>query len=163
MKVESLDEKMESIVFDVHNQGVRIDTQEMRINSLERKLTDLEDELENRIRRNNIHILNLPGEEEGDSLTDYLINLILEELGVEITSEDLEWCHRIGIKQKRPKYPHMVILKLWNYQTKVNILKAQGDKEIKIKDQFRSRSVCEFEEKTQGISSNQTRTGQMRD
>lgn len=41
----------------------------------------------------------------------------------------------IGIKQRKAKYPRMIIIKLWNDQTKVNILKAQGDKEIMIRDQ----------------------------
>ena len=41
----------------------------------------------------------------------------------------------LGVKQKNAKYPCMVIFKLRNYQTKVNILKAQGGKEIKIHSQ----------------------------
>lgn len=137
-KVESLDKKIESIVLDVHDQGVRIDAHEKRINSLEKQLETLEDELDvqdNRMRKNNIRILNLPEEEEGDNLTEYLVNLISKDLGVEITSEDLERCHRIGIKQKKAKYPRMIIMKLWKYQIKINILKAQGDKETKIRNQ----------------------------
>lgn len=39
------------------------------------------------------------------------------------------------MKQKNSKYPYMVIFKVWNYQTKVNILRAQGGKEIKIQGQ----------------------------
>lgn len=66
-KVELLNKKMESIVSDVYDQGVHIDSQEKRINTLEKPLENLEDVLdsqENRMRRNNIQILNLPEEEE---------------------------------------------------------------------------------------------------
>lgn len=63
-----------------------------------------------------------------------MVKLISEELDVDISPEDLERCHRIGVKQKNAKYPHMVIFKLRNYQTKINILRAQGGKEIKIHD-----------------------------
>lgn len=68
-------------------------------------------------------------------LSSYLVKLISEELGVGISPEDLERWHRIGVKQKNAKQPCMVIFKLWNYQTKVNVLKAQRGKEIKIQGQ----------------------------
>lgn len=49
----------------------------------------------------------------------------------EMNPVDLEHCRRIGVKEKKAKYPCMIFLKLWNYQTKVNIVKTQADKEIK--------------------------------
>lgn len=69
-KGESLDKKIESIVTDVHNQGVWIDSQETRISALEKQIGHLEDQLdalENRMRRNNIQILNSPEGQSGQS------------------------------------------------------------------------------------------------
>ena len=47
------------------------------------------------------------------------------------------WSDAIGLplKQKNVKYPLIVIFKLWNYQTKVNLLKAQMGEEINIHGQ----------------------------
>lgn len=79
---------------------------------MEKQLEHLEDDLdsqEHRMRGNKIRILNLPEEEEGDNLMGHIVNLISVELGVKITSMDLEQCHRIGVKQKKAKYPRLIV------------------------------------------------------
>ena len=40
---------------------------------------------------------------KGD-LSSYMIKLISEELSVNVSLEDLEQCHRTGVKQKNIKY-----------------------------------------------------------
>ena len=78
-----------------------------------------------------MRILSLPENEEKGDRTSYVVKLISEELHMAISPEDLERCHRIGMKQNDAKYPSMVTFKLWNYQTKINILRSQGGRRSK--------------------------------
>ena len=90
-----------------------------------------------------MRISSLLEDEEKGELSSYVIKLILEELVVDESPENLERCHRICMKQKNSKYPRMVIFKLSNYQTKVNILKAQGERRSKsMVSPFDSSRIC---------------------
>jgi hypothetical protein len=64
----------------------------------ETSLQTLEDEQENRMRQSNRGILCLMDDEEKGNPSSYIVKLISEELGVDVSPQDLERCHRISVK-----------------------------------------------------------------
>lgn len=94
------------------------------INKLEATVSHLltkTDDLENRSRRNNLHIYGIKEEERETEteLTDKITKDILsEKLGVSIKS--MQRCHRIGRKSNRNR---PVIINLHDYREKTLIMK----------------------------------------
>lgn len=98
---------------------------------------------ENRMRRNNMRILSLPEDKEKGDFSSYVVKLISEELGVDISQKDLEWFHRLGVKRKNTKWPHIVPQLEDYHQTKVNILKVQGERRLNsMASPFDSSRTC---------------------
>lgn len=101
-----------------------------RNGEMEKLLTgvkDKMDELENRSRRSNIRILNIPEQAEGQDAVGFLAKTIPQILGAENFSSPiiLERAHRIG---KRSDRPRPIIAKLLNYRDKEKILRLARSK-----------------------------------
>ncbi|KAH9359803.1 hypothetical protein HPB48_015816 [Haemaphysalis longicornis] len=91
-----------------------------KLQELVDKLDRQNDELENRLRKNNLVIYGLPETltETADGLLKSVVDLISVKLAVKC--DDIERCHRLGAAKGRK--PRPVIIKLLDYRTKLSIL-----------------------------------------
>ena len=101
----------------------RVDEMEKLI----KHLKDKTDDLENRSRRSNIRILNLPEQAEGQDTVGFLEKFIPHILGNDnFTSPvTLERAHRIGKKSDRPR---PLIAKFLNFRDKEKVLRLARSK-----------------------------------
>ena len=108
----------ESLQFDIDE----LKASQRTITKLEeskQELKDQIDDLEQYTRRTNIRIYGIPETEEVD--TDNLaINFVHNELGIQISANDISRSHRIG---KRSSKPRPIIVRLTRHNTKVAILR----------------------------------------
>lgn len=118
---------MEAQTGEMHNQGVKLDSQEKRVAELEDKLQqtmEYIDQLKNRHRQNNLRILNVPEKKEQDQpMIRFLIKLFEEKWSLTLKEEDFERAHRVGVIKVNAKYPWAIIFKLHHYHKKLEILK----------------------------------------
>ncbi|CAL9694470.1 unnamed protein product [Knipowitschia caucasica] len=85
--------------------------------------------LESHSRRNNIRIYAVPEKTEGNNITAFVTNLLLDQLGV--TEAHIERAHRVGPPAQRPgqsERPRSIVVKFRNYITKHSLLKAAWTK-----------------------------------
>lgn len=104
-----------------------------KIKSLEKKvaeLTERSDDLENRGRRKNIRVLNLPEGTEGNDPVSFFEQWFPKLLNIETKSGRLkvERAHRTGPTSARDLRPRPVIVRLHNFQDKQRIVNASWDK-----------------------------------
>ncbi|XP_034545240.1 uncharacterized protein LOC117816948 [Notolabrus celidotus] len=130
-RMDAFDGRMENLVGEMHDQGVKLDTQENRVSKLERKMqlaTDYIDQLENRHRQNNLRLLNVPEREERDlPMITFLVKTLKEKWSLTLKEEDFERAHRVGPIKDNAKHPRAIIFKLHHFQKKLQILKqAKG-------------------------------------
>jgi len=103
-----------------------------RVGEMEKLITHLQtktDDLENRSRRSNIRIINVPEQAEGRDTVGFLEKFIPEILGKDnFTSHvTLERAHRIGKKSDRPR---PIIAKFLNFRDKektLRLARSKGD------------------------------------
>ena len=77
----------------------------MKVNSLENKVMSLEindNHLEQHRRRNNLGITGIPDDVSDENLEEKVIQ-VLSEIQVNVSSSDVEACHRIGKSKNSPK------------------------------------------------------------
>ena len=125
-RVDTLDAKTESIMADVHEQGLRLNSQEKRVSELEKKLqqaNDYIDQLENRHRENNLRLLNAGEGEERNTPIPYLVKILAEKWNLELKEDDFEKAHRVGPLKDNAKRPRAIIFKLHHFQKKQLIWK----------------------------------------
>ncbi|RXM97828.1 hypothetical protein EOD39_13935 [Acipenser ruthenus] len=82
------------------------------------------DQLENRLCRNNLRIINFPEDIEKYNMTTYLVSRIAAKFAIQLEESDIESAHRIRRKDKAATFPRMTVFKLHHFQKKVEILKA---------------------------------------
>ena len=101
-----------------------------RVDKMEKLITHLKDktdDLENRSRRSNIRIVNVPEQAEGRDAVGFLEKFIPQILGMDnFTSPvTLERAHRIGRKSDRPR---PLIAKFLNFRDKEKVLRLARSK-----------------------------------
>ena len=82
---------------DVIIKGLQFETQRLRmkVNNLENKVEINENHLEQYGRRNNLEITEIPDDVSDENLKEKVIQ-VLSEIQVNVSSSDIEACHRIG-------------------------------------------------------------------
>ena len=82
---------------DVIIKGLQFETQRLRmkVNNLENKVEINENHLEQYGRRNNLEITEIPDDVSDKNLKEKVIQ-VLSEIQVNVSSSDIEACHRIG-------------------------------------------------------------------
>lgn len=132
-RVDALDTRMETLMGEMHNQGVNLDSQEKRVLALEKKLqqaTDYIDQLENRHCQNNLRLLNVLEREEKDmSMIIFLVKTFEEKWSLMLKEEDFERAHCVGPIKDNAKYPWAIIFRLHHYQEKLQILKLSRERQ----------------------------------
>ena len=127
-RVDALDTRTEMLTGEIHEQGIKLNSQENRVSELEEKLQqafEYIDQLENRHRQNNLKLLNVPeGEEKDMSMITFLIKIFEEKWGLKLKEEDFDRAHRVGPLRDNAQYPRAIIFKLHQYQKKLHILKV---------------------------------------
>lgn len=95
------------------------------------------DEMENRLRRNNVRLVGLPERSEGSDPIDFLEKLFVEVFGKESFSPlfSIERAHRVPFRAPPPGgYPRPILMKFLNYKDKVILLqKAREEGNISYK------------------------------
>ena len=129
---------LEQLHIEVQAQAQRLTHAEDRISSLEddssaasamlaridvahRDIWRKLDDLENRSRRNNLHIIGLPESVSATQLTNICAKIIPEQLGLRIPCT-IERAHRIGQYSESHVKPRHVIVKYLNYADKAAIM-----------------------------------------
>lgn len=106
------------------------------VSRLEKDVSYLKDkvqDLENRSKRSNIRIVNLPEESEGGNLVSFLERIIPEILGAKIflSPPIIERAHRTGNISSNRATPRIIVAKLLNFREKQKILQlARERKEV---------------------------------
>lgn len=114
-RISTAEDNMEAVQKTVH-------THESQIDSLNSRL----DDLENRHRRNNLRLVNLPETTEGTDAVKFLEEWLREVFGASLPSPVIiERAHRIG----RPppaeqKYPRVLIMKFLNFCDRQRVMEA---------------------------------------
>lgn len=136
MKIESslttLSEQVEEIETRVSANEDDIKDTRDRVGKMEKLITHLKDkadDLENRSRRSNIRVLNLPEQAEGHDAVGFLEKFMPQILGHDnfTTPLTLERAHRVGKKSDRPR---PLIAKFLNFRDKEKVLRlarSNGD------------------------------------
>lgn len=141
LSMESIENKLEKSTAELHDHAVKLDKQEMCIQTIENKLQDALDEidrLENRARRHNLRVLNIPENSEVGNMVTFLANTLSSLLQIQLQPIDIEVAHRIGKPLNlQSNKPWVVIFKLHHFQKKLDILGAAAKtKELKFRDQY---------------------------
>lgn len=103
-------------------------------------LIERADDMENRCRRNNLRIVGLLENEEGQDACKFLENWIPSILGMNDTTLALEHAHRIGQQPQKvddvtPPPPRTLIMKFLNYRQKEQVMRvAKAKGTLKYKD-----------------------------
>ncbi|XP_049273554.1 uncharacterized protein LOC119401792 isoform X2 [Rhipicephalus sanguineus] len=136
MNVETMAASMSNIIPRVSELEQTVGTLQKLVGKLDRQ----NDELENRLRKNNLIIHGL--RETSSETTDHLLESVLDLLSVKlgVKCDDIERCHRLGAK--RGDKPRPVIIKLMDFRSKIAILnnarKLKGSK-IYINEDYSAR------------------------
>lgn len=122
-QVEEIETRVSANEDDIKDARDRVDKMEKLI----KHLKDKTDDLENRSRRSNIRILNVPEQAEGQDAVGFLEKFIPHILGnANFTSPvTLERAHRIGKKSDRPR---PLIAKFLNFRDKEKVLRLARSK-----------------------------------
>ena len=137
-KIDSLDTTTEKAGADLHDQGIELDHHDKRIKALESKLEDAMNEidrLEHHSRKNNLLLLFSPEKSEKDNMISYLATLLSDKLQIQIQESDIQAAHRVGEARQTGK-PRRIIFKMYQFQKKLDILKAATSTEIKVDGQL---------------------------
>lgn len=128
--LSTLSEQVEEIETRVSANEDDIKDARDRVEKMEKLITQLKDktdDLENRSRRSNIRILNIPERVEGQDTAGFLEKFIPQILGNDNFTSPIivERAHRIG---KRSDRPRPLIAKFLNYRDKEKILRLARSK-----------------------------------
>ena len=99
-----------------------------------RSLTEKNEDLENRSRRSNLHLIGLPEDTEGKDAEAFLERWLPDVLGAEIFPSQvrIERAHRVPsgpLKSSNPDaLPRPLIMKFLNFKDKVRVMKAVQEK-----------------------------------
>lgn len=141
-KLDAVSKKLDKLYDSVNSIGARLDSTEAKlfeqsnkVADQERKIKDLSDKLEeamtaidnleNRSRRRNLRLLNLPEKSEaGHRMETYLAKTLSSLLGIPLQEQDIEIAHRIGSLGEKNTRPRTVIFKLHHLSKRDAILRA---------------------------------------
>ncbi|CAI5697253.1 unnamed protein product [Oreochromis niloticus] len=145
--------QLEDIKVEIHKTNRRIDEVENRIEAAETRVQTLEQVLKyvlktqaqhneklrdqvGRARRDNLRIYNVPENEEGDSMINFVEKLIRENLDIPLGTElHIERAHRVlTSKPTTSERPRSIVIKFHHYKTKEDILRKAWIKDIMIKN-----------------------------
>uniref|UniRef100_A0A669E390 L1 transposable element RRM domain-containing protein n=1 Tax=Oreochromis niloticus TaxID=8128 RepID=A0A669E390_ORENI len=117
-QVEEMEARVSANEDDIKDAHNRVD----KMDKLTTQLKDKIDDLENRSRRSNLRILNIPEQAEGRDAVGFLEKFIPQILGNDnFTSHiTLERAHRVGKKSDRPR---PLIAKFLNFRDKEKVLR----------------------------------------
>lgn len=106
---------------------------ELKLKSLERRvaeLTERADDLENRGRRKNIRVLNLPERAEGSDPVLFFERWLPKLLNIQTKTGRIkvERAHRVGGTSAPDQRPRPVVVRLHNFRDKQRIMTASWDK-----------------------------------
>lgn len=109
-------------------------------------LKDKVQDLENRSRRSNIRIVNLPEKSEGSNLVSFLERVIPEILGVEnfLSPLIIERAHRTGKIASDRMTPRIILVKLLNFRDKQKILQLARERKEVFLDKCRIYFFSDF-------------------
>uniref|UniRef100_A0A3B4F0H5 L1 transposable element RRM domain-containing protein n=1 Tax=Pundamilia nyererei TaxID=303518 RepID=A0A3B4F0H5_9CICH len=148
-KRQAVEETIQDVKRDVQDFSVRMDGAEMRISSVEDAvnpekgktdalvkqvalLTNKLEDLENRSRRSNLRLVNVPEKIEGNDAVAFLEKWLPEVLGPATFPRQplIERAHRLPgrTQPNRPPSPRVLIVKFLNFQDKVRVMRAAMDK-----------------------------------
>ncbi|KAK7919464.1 hypothetical protein WMY93_010748 [Mugilogobius chulae] len=102
----------------------------------QKKLAEKLDDLESRSRRNNLRIYGVPEGEEGNSVINFVENLLrTEKLVSDGTSTQIQRAHRsLGPKPGADAVPRSIVVCFLEFKTKETVLRNAWQKKILIKD-----------------------------
>lgn len=98
---------------------------ESKIKTFEEKITTLEKTIENMQQAEKINNICIYGINENNNmdLKELIPEILNEKTQLEITSEDIDMCFRIGKKSENVQKPRPIIIKFKNYTTKHRVLR----------------------------------------
>ncbi|KAI7800009.1 putative LINE-1 type transposase domain-containing protein 1-like [Triplophysa rosa] len=133
------EERISSVEDTVNSEKSKLAEMDKRVESLSQKL----DDLENRSRRSNLRLVNLPEKVENPDAAAFLEKWLPETLGTAIFPAPpiIERAHRLPgrTQSNRSSLPRVLIMKFLNFQDKVRVMQAArakgkimyGDQEVK--------------------------------
>lgn len=144
-KIDVVLKAIQDVKRDVQDFSARMDEAEVRISSVEDTvnsekgktdllakqvtlLTNKLDELENRSRRSNLRLVNMPEKVEGNDAVAFLEKWLPEVLGPATFTRPplIERAHRLPgrTQPNRPPIPRVLIVKFLNFQDKIRVMRA---------------------------------------
>lgn len=138
-EITKIDNRVEAVEDRVGKTEDRTQNVESVLGKLIKQVARLEKKVmdqDGRSRQNNIRIFNVPEDMEGESMTQFLEELLNDKLEMSIKAADIERAHRAlvpkpsGEDKNKPK-PRSIVMRLARYKTKEEILrKAWGKKKV---------------------------------
>ena len=127
-KLSDVEDKLEGKIFIIEQRIDNLPTKE-DYKALEDKI----DDQENRSRRNNIILHNVPEKAEGDDCAGFVQDFIKTHMELETDSNgtdgwEIDRAHRSGPPQQRNNKPRIIFVKFLRYQDRVKVLKAAPKK-----------------------------------
>lgn len=130
-RMDEAERRISDVEDTVNSETSKIAKLAQQIDDLTSKL----DEMENRSRRCNLRLVNLPSRVEGDDPVGYITKWLPEALGATTfpTPLIIEAAHRLPGRRRqtnpnRPPPPNVFILKFLNFQDKIRAMKAAKEK-----------------------------------
>ncbi|XP_030046073.1 NFX1-type zinc finger-containing protein 1-like [Microcaecilia unicolor] len=167
-KWDALDQKLDSYQTKLEGLGTRTEDLETRVSALEDDSqgysTDLRElkkqlqehmdkleDLENRSRRNNVHIVGLSEKVPEKNLVDWLTEWLSKELALSDGFGPLviERAHRVGRNRENQERPRVVVARLLNYRHKLEVL--QGFKIRRGDLKHEGRQILIFQDYSAGV------------
>lgn len=125
-KLNDMEDRLEGKIYDMEKRIDDLPTKK-DFKSLEDKI----DEHENRMKRNNIILHNVPEKAEGDDCAGFVKGFIMNHMGlkadsIEMDKWEIERAHRspTGPPQQNRTTPRLIFVKFLRYQDRVLVLKA---------------------------------------
>lgn len=145
--VDGLGERVATLEeHDVHRDDDKHQLQQELLHLRDQNL-DLQahaEDLENRSRRNNIRIRNVPWKEEGGNLREYVLALFHHILGESDTPDiQMDRVHRVGLPRGDKAPPPDILVCVHDFQIKELILKKARDQQPL---QFRSQHLALYQD-----------------
>ncbi len=123
-RLEALTEDYERRLRELESKNLQL---QLENTSLHQRLGSAEsaiDELEQYGRRNALRISNTWAEVDGESTDDMVVDLAINQLGVDLHLNDISRSHRVG--PKRPGQPRPVLVKFSTYRARERVYRARS-------------------------------------
>ena len=123
-RLEALTEDYERRLRELESKNLQL---QLENTSLHQRMYSAEsaiDELEQYGRRNALRISNTWAEVDGESTDDMVVDLAINQLGIDLHQNDISRSHRVG--PKRPGHPRPVLVKFSTYRARERVYRARG-------------------------------------